>query len=218
MNIIFEFTDKTRLYSKCIYASICHAVMVGKYTLLSDEISWDGTNFLFQDMEGIRGVMSFSNNIFLCGIQNEKNYLKGENNIESILLKDAGLDVISGIRKEIFPYLLVESDEGDIPAISAVFWGEEKIYSNMSEKEFMYKSDNILLPYFYEERDMKKCWRDYYEMNKEQEQIVDELYLKKMANSSFLLNTVQKEKLNKWFGEKRVYCERSLGEIGIMFD
>lgn len=218
MNIIFEFTDKTRLYSKCIYASICHAVMVGKYTLLSDEISWDGTNFLFQDMEGIRGVMSFSNNIFLCGIQNEKNYLKGENNIESILLKDAGLDVISGIREEVFPYLLVESDEGDIPAISAVFWGEEKIYSNMSEKEFMYKSDNILLPYFYEERDMKKCWRDYYEMNKEQEQIVDELYLKKMANSSFLLNTVQKEKLNKWFGEKRVYCERSLGEIGIIFD
>lgn len=58
MNIIFEFTDKTRLYSKCIYASICHAVMVGKYTLLSDEISWDGRNFLFQDMEGIRGVMS----------------------------------------------------------------------------------------------------------------------------------------------------------------
>ena len=202
MNIIFEFTDKTRLYSKCIYASICHAIMVGKYTLLSDEISWDGTNFLFQDMEGIRGVMSFSNNIFLCGIQNEKNYLKGENNIESILLKDAGLDVISGIREEIFPYLLVESDEGDIPAISAVFWGEEKIYSNMSEKEFMYKSDNILLPYFYEERDMKKYWRDYYEMNKEQEQIVDELYLKKMANSSFLLNTVQKEKLNKWFGKK----------------
>ncbi len=218
MNIIFEFTDKTRLYSKCIYASICHGVMVGKYTLLSDEISWDGTNFLLQDMEGIRGVMSFSNNIFLCGIQNEKNYLKGENNIESILLKDAGLDVISGIREEVFPYLLVESDEGDIPVISAVFWGEEKIYSNMSEKEFMYKSDNILLPYLYEERDMKKYWRDYYEMNKEQEQIVDELYFKKMANSSFLLNTVQKEKLNKWFGEKRVYCEQSLGEIGIMFD
>ena len=51
MNTIFEFTDRTSVYSKCIFASICHAVMVGKYTLLSDEISWDGTNFLFQNME-----------------------------------------------------------------------------------------------------------------------------------------------------------------------
>ena len=57
MNTIFEFTDRTSVYSKCIFASICHAVMVGKYTLLSDEISWDGTSFLFQNMEGTRGVI-----------------------------------------------------------------------------------------------------------------------------------------------------------------
>ncbi len=50
MNTIFEFTDRTSVYSKCIFASICHAVMVGKYTLLSDEISWDGTSFLFQNI------------------------------------------------------------------------------------------------------------------------------------------------------------------------
>lgn len=43
----------------------------------------------------------------------------------------------------------------------------------------MHKSDNILLPYLYEENDMKKYWRDYYEMNQEQWQIVEELYLKK---------------------------------------
>lgn len=49
----------------------------------------------------------------------------------------------------------------------------------MNEKEFMHKSDNILLPYLYEEKDMKKYWRDYYEMNQEHEQIVEELYLKK---------------------------------------
>ncbi len=38
--------------------------MVGKYTLLSDEISWDGTSFLFQNMEGTRGVISFSEKNF----------------------------------------------------------------------------------------------------------------------------------------------------------
>ena len=78
MNTIFEFTDRTSVYSKCIFASICHAVMVGKYTLLSDEISWDGTSFLFQNMEGTRGVISFSEKNFLCGIQSEENYLEGD--------------------------------------------------------------------------------------------------------------------------------------------
>ena len=92
MNTIFEFTDRTSVYSKCIFASICHAVMVGKYTLLSDEISWDGTSFLFQNMEGTRGVISFSEKNFLCGIQSEENYLEGENNIENTLLKDAELE------------------------------------------------------------------------------------------------------------------------------
>ena len=157
MNTIFEFTDRTSVYSKCIFASICHAVMVGKYTLLSDEISWDGTSFLFQNMEGTRGVISFSEKNFLCGIQSEENYLEGENNIENTLLKDAELDIIYRVRGEIFPYLLVENDGDDIPAISAIFWGEEeKICSDMNEKEFMHKSDNILLPYLYEEKDMKK--------------------------------------------------------------
>ncbi len=218
MNLIFGFTDKIKIYSKCIYASVCHAVMVGKYTLLSDEISWDGTNFLFQNMEGIRGVISFSEKKFLCGIQNEKKYMRGENNIENTLLKDAELDVICRIREEIFPYLLVENDGEGIPAISAIFWGEEKIYSDMSEKEFMNISDNILLPYLYGEKDMKKYWRDYYEMNKEHEQIVEEIYLKKMSNGSFLLDIVQKEKLKKWFGENIAFCEQSLEEIGVMFD
>ena len=139
-------------------------------------------NFLFQNTEGTRGVISFSEKDFLCGIQNERNCVIGENGIENILLEDAGSDVIRRAREEIFPYLLVENNGDSVPAVSAVFWGEEKIYSSMAEREFMYNSDNILLPYLYDERDMKKYWRDYYEMNREQEQMVEELYLKKMAD------------------------------------
>ena len=55
-------------------------------------------------------------------------------------------------------------------------------------------------------------------MNKEHEQIVEEIYLKKMSNGSFLLDIVQKEKLKKWFGENIAFCEQSLEEIGVMFD
>ena len=219
MSKIFEFTNKTIIYKKCIFASICHAVMVGKYTLLSDEISWDGTTFLFQNMEGTRGAIFFDEKNFLCGIQNQENYLEGENNIENTLLKNAELDTIYRVREEIFPYFLVEDKGESIPALSVIFWGKENsICSDMNENEFMHKSDDILLPYLYEEKDMKKYWRDYYEMSQEYEQIVEELYLKKMRKKSFVLDTVQKEKLMEWFGEEITYCKQSLEEIGIMFE
>ena len=39
MNTIFEFTDRASVYSKCIFASICHAVMVGKYDLSYEDLS-----------------------------------------------------------------------------------------------------------------------------------------------------------------------------------
>ena len=55
MNIIFDFLDYNTLYERCVMASIAHAVMVGEYGLLSAEQSWDGSNYNFQNMEGIRG-------------------------------------------------------------------------------------------------------------------------------------------------------------------
>lgn len=64
----------------------------------------------------------------MCGIQSEENYLEGENNIENTLLKDAELDIIYRVREEIFPYLLVENDGDDIPAISAIFGEKKKKY------------------------------------------------------------------------------------------
>ena len=51
-------------------------------------------------MEGTRGVISFSEKNFLCGIQSEENYLEGENNIENTLLKDAELDIIPSLTVE----------------------------------------------------------------------------------------------------------------------
>ena len=39
-----------------------------------------------------------------------------------------------------------------------------------------------------------------------------------MRKKSFVLDTVQKEKLMEWFGEEITYCKQSLEEIGIMFE
>lgn len=54
------------------------------------------------------------------------------------MLKDAELDIIYRVRGEIFPYLLVENDGDDIPAISAIFWGEEEKNMFRHERKGVY--------------------------------------------------------------------------------
>ena len=65
-------------------ASIVHAIMVGKYNLLASEQSWDGANYNFQNMEGVRGVISFTEGEYICVIQNNEEY--DESEIEDIPL------------------------------------------------------------------------------------------------------------------------------------
>lgn len=77
----FYFFEKNDLYKKCLYASIAHAVMTGKYPLLSDEIAWDGKNYLFQNMQGVRGVIAFYESGFVCSILNEKGYIAGHDKV-----------------------------------------------------------------------------------------------------------------------------------------
>ena len=66
MNIIFNFLNYALLYEKCMMASVAHAIMVGKYDLLSAEQSWDGLNYNFKNMGGIRGVISFTDDRYIC--------------------------------------------------------------------------------------------------------------------------------------------------------
>ncbi|WP_026652755.1 hypothetical protein [Butyrivibrio proteoclasticus] len=213
MKQIFSFTNKNEIYKKCIYAAIAHAVMVGKYDLLSEEISWDGENYLFQNMSGVRGVISFNDGIFACGIQNlHSNYLTLEKSVDEC---DDSIKLL--FENEINPYLLLEEGNKKQAAISALFWGDEnRIYSCCEEAEFMEKSDNVLLPYLYEFDDLKRYWSDYYELNGDQRELIDKLFERRLENESFSLDMDVKEKLSNWFGEKHVLCLKAFKELGII--
>lgn len=136
INTILNFTNKNDILDKCIYASIKNAVMSGAYPSLSEEIAWDGNNYLFQNMEGIRGVIAFSNDIFVCGVRNEKKYEEGRENIFFKLLNSASEKVLKLAEEELLPYFLVESENENIPALSMIFWGEnDMILSCVNESE-----------------------------------------------------------------------------------
>jgi hypothetical protein len=213
---IFDFTSSEKIFWKCVFSSVCHAVMTGQYTLLSGEIGWDGKKYLFQNMENIRGVISFEGNVFLCGIQNIEDYIGGRENIEKMLLTGAGDEVVTQAREEVFPYLLIEEEETAIPAVSAVCWrSSEKILSAVSENEFMAKSDRAMLPFLYEDHDVKIYWRDYYEMSGAQEKLVQDIFEKMLAGSAPWLSPEQENQLISWYGENAKHCRELLDEIPV---
>lgn len=214
MNNIFNFTNKDELYKKCLYASIAHAVMIGKYYLLSDEISWDGNNYLFQNMEGVRGVFAFSDRGVVAAVQNSERYIEGVSAIFDKLAERGNNELSQMIEKEIVPYFFVD-DSGSVPGITSLFWSHnDSFLSCMSEEDVMKSTDNILLPYLYEFDDLKKYWRDYYETDKEQMNFIDYLFEKRLLSDNFSLGEDAK-KLESWFGEKSILCKTALKEIGI---
>lgn len=217
MNTIFKFTNRNEFYKKCIYASIAHAVMVGRYDLLTDEISWDGNNYLFQNMEGTRGVFSFSDEGVVCALQNEEQYIEGVSKIYEKMLDSTDKKLLKITEEEIIPYFLVD-DDNSIPGLTSLFWSfNDSFLSLMSEEIIMKSSSNILLPYLYEFDDLKKYWRDYYEADGEQMNLINSIFEKRMISNSFSIEADIVNKLKDWFGENHALCRQALAEIGIYY-
>ena len=185
MKKVFEFTNRQDFYDKCLYASVAHAIMVGEYSLLTDEIGWDSDNYLFQNMQGTRGVFSFTEDSFVCAIQNEANGF--QNGMEKF--DQNNKELVKFVESEVLPYLLVERENGDIkPFITSAFWGNEDIVSLASENEIMADSEGTLLPYVYEIDDVKRYWCDYYEMDDRQVKLVEELFNERRNNASVVIS------------------------------
>lgn len=203
MNKIFEFMDVEDLYKNCIVASIAHAVMVGKYPLLSSEQSWDGMNYNIQEMNNIRGTISFDEDIFFGAFQKNtdfKNYSKKNSNE---LLIGAEEKFIELAKNEALLYLIDDVNGENIPVFSVAFWGEgDDIYSNLSEKEIIHLSEEMIMPYIYNINDAYKCWKKYYEMSEEQVNLVREISERRMTGEGtvFLEETI-KDKLKEWFDD-----------------
>ncbi len=132
MNRIFEFTKPDNM---CILASIAHAIMNGEYSFLSSEQSWDGMNYSFQDMEGVRGTISFCNDILVCLIRNDDEYIMGEDKISDKFFHGADKEILELAKREAMQYLLLEERGTIMPAVSAAFWGDKFYFFQISPKK-----------------------------------------------------------------------------------
>lgn len=216
MNKIFGFLDYNSLYRRCIVASIAHAIMVGKYDLLSAEQSWQGSNYTFQNMEGVRGVISFSENYYVCVVQNSVSYNRYAANKISELFHGAEKNIIELAEDEALQYMLVNYNGNNIPFISAVFWGiNDNNFSNQSEKEIIKLSEKIILPFLYSEEDAKKYWGNYYEMNEAQYKMMEDIYDRRIIlDGRINLTRDEKNRLLEWF-DNIEECIESFKELNI---
>lgn len=216
MNAIFDFMNYDTLYKRCVMASVAHAIMVGKYNLLSAEQSWDGINYSFQNMEGVRGVISFSEGGYICVIQNngaDEVYTEGH---VSEILCGANEKIVNLAKEEALQYMLVNYNEKMVPFISTAFWGGRHTnYSNQSEEQIIKISEETILPFLYSKNDAKKYWKNYYEMTNEQIELVEDIYIRRINVKGRLNLTINEiNKLKEWFNDIEE-CIESFQELDI---
>lgn len=216
MKKIFDFLDYKSLYERCIMSSIAHAIMVGKYNLLASEQSWDGRNYNFQNMEGIRGVISFDEKFYVCVTQNSIDYARYNEHRISELFYGAEEKIVKLAKDEALQYMLADYNGNSMPFISTAFWGDSNTnFSNQSETELIELSEKMIMPYLYSEKDAKKYWRNYYEMSDEQSKMMQIVYERRTKLKGRLNLTVdEKNKLEEWF-DNIDECIESFKELNI---
>lgn len=216
MNIIFDFLKYNTLYERCMMASVAHAIMVGKYNLLASEQSWDGNNYNFQNMEGIRGVISFAEDEYICVIQNSEECDEFIEQHVAEILSGANEKIMNLAKEEALQYMLVNYKGKDVPFITAAFWGSgDTNYSNQSEEQLIKISEKTIMPFLYSEGDAKKYWKNYYEMTDEQIELAENIYKRRISVSGRLdLPINEVNMLKEWFDDIDE-CIESLQELGI---
>lgn len=171
------------LLKNCKIASIAHAVMAGFYPELNYEHSWDGLNYNLVNENGIRGTITFYKNNCVGAFRNENSFrYQGNLNYLSYFV-GASKKIIDLAEKETLQYLLIDTESGTVPAITTSFWNCKKnIVSFDSKSEFLLHGGEIISNYFLPIKETIEKWKEYYEMNSKQVELLSIIY-KKMEES-----------------------------------
>ncbi len=221
MEKIFKTIDYKKLYNNCVYSSVVHAVMVGKYPILRSEQSWDQGNYCFQNLCGGRGTISFENGYFVGVVRNDENvdYSNYSLSVIDELFKGADKKYLYLAEAEALQYLLDEVNRKTMPVITSTFWGcDDGIFSNLTEEDLLSDCKEMLEPLFMGGEDLEKyCKEQYEEMTDEEMSVVNDiLVLRKSVGVTVLPDNI-KNRLSDCF-EDISECIESLNEMNIVFE
>jgi len=209
------------LYSNCLLASIANAIYASQFPLLSYEHSWDGINYSVQNSEGIRGTISFLDQYCIAAFRDDKSKRlhKLSKFIPAIkFFKGAPEKVKEAAEKETLQYLLENVDNDSIPLITTSFWCiGNYLYSNDSLKEIKINGMSVLEFQLLESSDSIEKWIEYYEMSKDQINLLKILHNKKILNPNqiIILSNEERKLLGRNISEEAI---ESFKEIGMIFE
>lgn len=208
---------KKILYRNCILSSISHAIMTNVYPELSYEQSWDGNNFSFQNGNGIRGTFSFYDHYCIGALRNDFYEIAyGETKIKK-MMNNFPNDLIDIAFSETLQYLLVNFNKKAIPAVTSMFWCDDRQFSSTETKANSLQRDIENLPMFMDENKCFETCKLYYEMDSNSLELLNFLFKQKIKNyhKQIFLDSSKK----KLFPGKSINfeCLKSLEELGIYF-
>ncbi|MDG3132527.1 hypothetical protein MKL26_05765 [Streptococcus suis] len=175
--------DVKTLYEGCYLASISCAVMSAKFPELSFEHSWDGISYSVQDGFGSRGTITFQNNFCVCVFRSD-NSERLRNSISYTHYFENCPDKIFKLAKEeALQYLLDETDGVVLPVITACFWSNgNKLESNDNWNDIFSNGGDILIPQLSAFEIGLEHWKNYYEMDTAELNLVVRLFKEKISN------------------------------------
>ena len=191
LSIINDWEYK-QLWEGCILASIAHAIMVAQFPFLSNEHSWDNVNYSVQDSNGIRGTVTFVENKLVAAFRNDKRI---SSDIEALnYFQGAPKDIIKIAKEETLQYLLEEVNGTVVPLITTAIWGDETTLLSIDTLEELYKNGGELLKrQLMDTHSAIQSWREYYEMNEEQVNLLENLYERKILNPEKIIYLTESE-------------------------
>lgn len=197
MNSLHEIDwEKDCLWRGCILAAIAHAIRIAHDPDASNEHSWDGLNYSVQDTAGSRGTVTFTEDIFVAAFRDDASQslrIEAFKN-HQIFLSEAPEKIVKLAEKEAFEYLLDDIDGQIKPSITTAFWGTQMTTCLMDSKKDLLKNGAALLKYQLKHADESVAlWRDYYNMSKEQTELLMSIYDRKIANPSSKITLTKNE-------------------------
>ncbi|NQK68599.1 hypothetical protein HO483_10255 [Streptococcus suis] len=171
------------LYEGCYLASISCAVMSAKFPELSFEHSWDGMNYSVQDGFGTRGTVTFKND-FCIGVFRKDN---SDRLIQSYpythYFKNCPDEIFQLAVEETLQYFLDNNNGVVLPVITACFWNNENILeSNDNWDDVFSNGGDILIPQLSAFEIGLEHWKNYYEMDSAELNLVVRLLKERISN------------------------------------
>lgn len=122
------FPQQSAIRSGATLGAIAHAVFVCRNPDLSNEQSWDGANYNFQDSAGSRGTIAFDGARFVAVfflVGSDRNPLAASSPYD---IEQYFTGLPTGLRSlafdEALQYVLEEYNGQPTPLITAAFWGD----------------------------------------------------------------------------------------------